>query len=82
MKAAQPWLPRVTVRESSDTNVTVEFMFPNGKGGLMQFSNRVYDADDRKKDQPHIYFYRTDGGIQISLPTNVPLHGDTTTEPV
>lgn len=58
--------PKVTARAGTGGETIVEFLFPNGKGGLISF--RDWGGDDAPK--PVIDIYRTDSGIEILVPEN------------
>lgn len=61
--------PSVTIRERAEQSVRVEFSFPDGKGGLVEFFFAVY-PDGRT--EPRVTLYRMDDGIRIYHP--LPAH--------
>lgn len=69
--------PSVTIRDKTDQSVTVEYMFPNGKGGLISF----FFSDFGDRQEPSVSLYRTDAGIRVGGPENQPHPGGVTTEP-
>jgi hypothetical protein len=69
--------PNVTIRDKSDQTVTVEYMFPNGKGGLVSF----FFADFGDRHEAQVTLYRTDAGIRVVGPSNQPIYGGLTTDP-